>query len=128
LASLATNKTVALTMTFVRDVSSSQLLGAFSDALAANNVDATSTEVAAYLAAATAGGDLSNGDTITTIGEILSPTSEVVTYVDNGGNVTSVSGPHGFVNSIMSIWIGTPSDTDLGKAKNDMMADRKLTN
>jgi hypothetical protein len=128
LASLDANKTVALTMTFLRDVSADQVQGAFQDALAANNVDQTSTEMAAFLNAVEAGGDAKNGKVITTIGEKLDDGTEVVTYVNDQAPAVSVVGPKGFVSAIMSIWLGTPSDTDLGKAKNDMMTDRKLTN
>jgi hypothetical protein len=128
LASLAGDKTVALTMTFLRDVSADQVQGAFQDALAANNVDQTSAQMVGFLNAVEAGGDAKNGTTITTIGEKLSDGTEVVTYINDQAAPVSVVGPAGFVNAIMSIWLGTPSDDDLGNAKNDMMTDRKLTN
>ena len=128
LASLGQESAVAVSMTFVRDVSADQVQGAFQDALAANNVDQTTTQEAAFLAAVEAAGSVKSGTVVTTIGERLADGSEVVTYITGTQAPVSVAGPAGFVNDTMSIWLGTPSDTDLGNAKNDMMIDRKLTN
>jgi hypothetical protein len=128
LASLDAESTVALTMTFLRDVSVNQVQTAFQDALAANNVDQTQADIVSFLNAVEQAGDAKNGLAITIIGEKLSDGTEVVTYSGTQGGAVSMPGPAGFVSQVMSIWLGTPSDTDLGNAKNDMLIDRNLTN
>jgi hypothetical protein len=129
LASLSAESTVAINMNFVHSASTSQLQSKFQAGLAANNVDQTSTEVAAFLTAVSTCGNAQSGDSVNVIGEKLSDGSEVITYSSSEGTAVSIAGPLGFVNEIMSIWVGdTSDDNDLTNAKNAMLIDLNLTN
>lgn len=122
LGSLAGMSEVAIRLGFVRTVDAQTVQSSFQDALAANQIDLTTPQMQAVLNAVAAGGDATEGSAMTLVGERLPDGSEVLTYEDPTGKVTSVSGPAGFVKQIFSIWLGAPSDSGVETLKKALIA------
>ncbi len=109
--------TVALLMTFVRDVEAVKVQTAFADALVANHVDVNNPQVKAFLDAVKSGGDALKSKNLTVVCEKLSDGTEVVTYENNHDQSVSIAGPSGFSHAILSIWLGVPADTGVADLK-----------
>jgi|GEM_PF-365274 len=127
LASLASQSTIVMTLQFLRDVDAGQVQSSFQDALAANSVDQNQTQIVTFLDSVSKGGTAKSGKAYTIVGEKLANGVEVVTYQGTDGNAVPIHGGAGFVSQVMSIWLGTPSDHELGDTKNDILRDRGVS-
>jgi hypothetical protein len=126
LASLENSNTVAMLMSFNHDVGASDVQVNFRNALVLNKVDINKPEIKAFLAAVTKGGDIDKGQSLTMMVHKNSDASEVLTFEDNNGKVTTIKGEKGLTQSIMSIWVGVVTEDRLVTLKNDIIAGKNL--
>ncbi|MCO5142274.1 MAG: chalcone isomerase family protein [Oligoflexia bacterium] len=112
---------VAVHLTFLRNVGAEDVMNAYLDSLDANDVDTKSEEVKAFLNAVKKGGDAPEGKSMAIVGERLANGSELVTYESPTGAVTTIQGKAGFVRSILSIWLGEMTDSHLEDLKKDLV-------
>jgi hypothetical protein len=123
LSSMSKMQTVAMKMTFRRDVESARLYKGFVEGFTANKVDMKSAPIKAFLDAIQNGGGAVTEKTLTFVGETLADGSEVITY-ENSNTPTqakSIVGATGFVNQVMSLWMGIPADDGVAALKKDII-------
>lgn len=121
LNSLDVMPAVAIRLSFLRNVEADSVKGAFADALAANSVNVSEPAVAAFLNAVSAGGEASEGKSLTIVGEKLANGIEAITYENTQGASVTIQGGTGFVKSILSIWLGNPSDNGVANLKRSLI-------
>lgn len=126
LASLDTQKTVAMTLTFRRDVTANQIQDAFQEGFEANGVDTASNQVATLLDYALKSGVAKSGQVMTFVGEYLADGTTAVTFEGAHGNPMTIKGDKNFVRQVMSLWLGATTDSGLESAKKDVLRDRKI--
>jgi hypothetical protein len=115
-----------MTLTFRRDVDAEQIQGAFQDGFAANDIDATSGQIADFLDAALKSGVAKTGKTMTFVGEKLADGTTAMTFESAQGDSFTIHGDKNFIRQVMSLWLGVASDSGLEAAKKDILRDRKL--
>lgn len=121
LNSLDQVKTIALRMTFLRDVDAETVQSSYKEALIKNNVDTTETSVQAFLTAVVNGGAAEKDKSLTLLFEKHSDGTEVVRYENTKGAVVTISGGRGLHHKILSIWLGEPADGGLEQLKTDLL-------
>lgn len=117
LASLEESRTIALRMTFLRDVEAEKVQTSFKEALATNQVNTNDAAVSQFLAAVSNGGEAKSGKSLVIVTQKNADGSESVSYEDTNGKVTTVAGTKGLSAKIMSIWLGKPSDDGVANLK-----------
>lgn len=124
-SSILKQKTMALTLDFLRDVDTDKLITAFEDGLRANGINPSQdSETSAFLNAVRKGGNASEGDQFVIAGEKLQGREgsvEILTIEHPKGKPQSISGQSGFLKKIFSIWLGTPSDSKLQDLKQSLL-------
>jgi len=118
LPSLAAMETVTLRLDFVYNVSNAQLKKAYVDGFNANGVDTSSPSVAAFMNAAVAAGDVTNGQTITITMDLKTGT---IYYEDQNGKVTPIQNVDNANEGIISIWLGKTADSGLADLKKQLL-------
>jgi hypothetical protein len=73
------------------------------------------------LDAVSAGGDASQGKALTIVLQHLPSGQEAVTYEDTAGKTSTIVSGQGLVKKILSIWLGNPADSGLGKLKKTLI-------
>jgi hypothetical protein len=126
LASVDTQQTVAMTLTFRRDVTASQIQDAFQEGFEANGVDTASNQIATLLDYALKSGVAKTGQVMTFVGEYLTDGTTAVTFESTQGNAMTIKGDKNFVRQMMSLWLGVTADSGLESAKNDILRDRNI--
>lgn len=121
LKSLDDSSTVALMLSFVRDVEAEKVQTAFRDGLIANKVDFKDPAIAAFLKAVETSGDASDGKSMVILMNKNSDGTEELSYEPTNGNVTVVKGEKGLTQKIMSIWLGVPADSGLETLKDSII-------
>jgi hypothetical protein len=111
-------KAAALHLSFVYDVSASDVQTSFKAAMQANKVDTTRADIAQFLQAVVDGGNAHNGKTIVIMGEMASDT---ITYEDNNGTEHTITGSGSLVHDIFSIWLGTSADRGLSELREELL-------
>jgi hypothetical protein len=121
LASLEQSRTVAIRLNFVRGVDAPTVQSSFAEALKANSISTQEPAMAQFLAAVASGGDAISGKALTIATQKNADKTETVYYEDSNGQVTKVTGNEGFSAKIMSIWLGTPSDSGVANLKQQLI-------
>lgn len=119
LDSLSHSNTIAMQMTFLRDVDAKTVQEAFSGALKENEVKETGA-VAKFLDAVKAGGGAKDGKALVVMG-VRSPAGETVTYEDADGKVVTINGGAGFIRDVFSLWLGKPADSGVENLKKEIL-------
>lgn len=114
LDSLATQTVVSVRLDFVFNVSADKVYNAFVDALKENNVDMSTGAVADFLSYVQNGGDASKGDSMTFLMVKNADGTETLTYEDPEMAIKTVTGPAGFSQQILAMWLGNISSNDKG--------------
>lgn len=122
LSSAASSNIAAIQLTFVRDVPADKVQTSFMDALQANNVNVQAADVKEFLAAVTNSGDAKAGKNLTIVASRDSAGNESVVYEDTVGKVSTIKGSAGLSQKILSIWLGTPADNELGQTKAQILS------
>ncbi|MGB0452402.1 MAG: chalcone isomerase family protein [Bacteriovoracaceae bacterium] len=123
LASVSTMDGLAIGMTFLRNVSASKMKSAYNQAFKLNGVDRSLEHNKKFIAAATVGGNLKKGQSLWIFAyKDEANSQDVVLYHDNKGNVTTITGPHGFLKDIAAIWLGKV-ESSLKGLKKDLVHD-----
>jgi hypothetical protein len=113
--------TVALKMTFLRNVESASIAQSFQDALVNNEIDTTQPEYKTLYEALTAGTDFKKGTSFAVVIEKVSEENDVVTYQNADDQEVSITGKRGFFEGFLSIWLGnTTKDPGLDSAKKQL--------
>lgn len=121
LNSLSQSETVAMELTFLRNVEAAKVQVSFEDALIANNVNLDEADINAFLTSVKAGGDADEGQSMTIAITKNQDGSETLVYEDTNGQATVVKGSQGLTQKVMSIWLGTPADSGLETLKQQML-------
>jgi hypothetical protein len=121
LKSAAEVSSSAIRLDFLRSVDAQTVQLAFRDSLIANQVDLNDSGVKAFLNAVAAGGDAAQGKALTLVFEHLPSGKEAVTYEDNSGKTTTVTGEAGLIHNILSIWLGKTTDNGLANLKKSLI-------
>ena len=124
LASLDKVGTVALRMTFVRDVPATKMATAFQDGFNANAINSKSTELTEFLAKVGQAGDAKAGGSLTLLITRNADGTTAVAYenLKNGtSTIQTLVGTQNTMHEIMAIWLGKPSDKELGELKAEML-------
>ncbi|MGZ3650861.1 MAG: chalcone isomerase family protein [Bdellovibrionota bacterium] len=121
LASLSTQKAMAIRMTFVRDVDGEKVSNGFKEALETNKVKLDTPAVKSFLDAVKAGGEAKDQKTLVVVGEKLDGAKEQISYENAAGKLVVISGDAGFVRDIFSIWLGKIDDSGLENLKNSIL-------
>lgn len=121
LGSLKDQKAVAIQLHFLRGVDAPDVQKSFLQSLEKNKVDTKSEPTKQFLDAVNKGGKAIDGKTLTILGAKLKDGSEVIYYENSGGEVSEVKGAAGLINSIFSIWLGTPVDDEVATLKKSIL-------
>lgn len=121
LASLEQSRTISIRLNFVRGVDAPTVQSSFAEALKANGISTQEPAMAQFLAAVANGGDAISGKALTIATQKNADKTETVYYEDSKGQVTKVTGAEGFSAKIMSIWLGTPSDSGVANLKKQLI-------
>lgn len=117
LKSLKDMKTVAITLTFLRDVEAEKVMSAFLDSLDANGVDYNKEDVSAFLEAVRVGGQADNGKTLSIVLTRVDEKTSKVVYEATNGSFEEITGDAQLFDEIASIWLGKTTDGGLENAK-----------
>ncbi|MGE4130161.1 MAG: chalcone isomerase family protein [Bdellovibrionales bacterium] len=120
LDSIPSQSGVAMHLTFLRDVPADKLYEAFASSLAANGLDSSDPDIAAFNNLAQQGGAGVDGGTLTIAIYKNASGGETLAY-ENGSYTGEISGAAGLAKKIMSIWLGVPADNQLAQLKTELL-------
>ncbi|MBS1963620.1 MAG: chalcone isomerase family protein [Bdellovibrionales bacterium] len=118
---LNTQPVVALTMTFLRDVSAGRQKDAFEDSLETNGVDPHSEAVKPLFAIVEKGGEAKDTLTTTIVFEHRKDGTEWLHYENGKGELQSQSFEKGTLAKVLSIWFGKPADSGMERLQNQFL-------
>lgn len=113
---------VAMRLTFVRNVESDKIEGAFRESLRSNKIKIEDPPIKEFLAAIIAGGEIKPQETLTFLGHFNDDGSETLFYESNSNKVTEIRGPSGFLKKIFSLWFGETEDPNLIELKKALLS------
>jgi hypothetical protein len=118
---LAKAPVVAITMTFVRDVSASRQKAAFAESLKNNGVDPDSAEAKPLLDTVVKAGDAEDKHTTTIVFERRKDGSEWMYYENGHGVLQSSTVAKGMIAKIQGIWVGKPVDSGMERIQREFL-------
>lgn len=121
LNSLELSPTIAMRLHFLRNVDAEKIQTSFREALVANGVALDSPAIQTFLAAASAGGAVDNGNSLTIVTQKNPDNSETVTFENAKGEIKLIKSNTGLSKQILSIWLGTPADDGIAKLKEELV-------
>jgi hypothetical protein len=138
LDSLKGLKAVAIQMTFLRGVSSGDMVTAFTDGFNSNGISLEDPIVKQILEFTTASGDLEAGKTLTFVGELgastepatelaaSEETKEHIIIENTKGEIKTITGGAGSIRTAFALWLGTlpAKDEGLLKFKSELLLAR----
>jgi hypothetical protein len=125
LESFDQGRTLAMSLSFVHDVSANDVQKGFRDALAANDVDLNDPAIAQFLSAVKKGGDADDGKSLLVATNKLADGTEVLVYEDTKGVATTINAPAGTSKKVFSIWLGEPVDGGVRDLKTQIIGYKK---
>jgi hypothetical protein len=121
LATLSKQPVVALTMTFLRDVSAGRQKDAFEDSLQTNGIDPKSESIKPLFSIVEKAGEAKDTLTTTIVFERRKDGSEWV-YFENGKGVLQTQNfEKGMIAKVLSIWVGKPADSGMERLHNQFL-------
>lgn len=120
LHSLATMNTVAMQLTFMRNVEADKVQISFRDALVANGINLEEPAIKQLLEYVIKGGEAKEGKTLTFLINKNSDNTETLYYAANDDVVNSVTGLD-LIKKVFSMWLGEPADDGLKRLKEEML-------
>lgn len=120
LNTVASVKTAAVQLTFLRNVEAEKVQVSFRDALVANNININSEEVKQLFSYMIAGGEAKDKKNMTFLTNKNPDGSETLYFEDTNGKVGSVTGKE-LTKNIFSMWLGVPADDGLKKLKEEIL-------
>lgn len=103
----------AIRLTFLRDVDSKRIVGAFEDSLKVNNVDMNKPGIKKFLDAVSKSGESQEKSTLVIVGSKTADGTDQIIFENGRGEVTSITEATGLVADLFSIWLGKASDEGL---------------
>lgn len=125
LASVDNQKTMALRLTFLRDVEGEKIEKSFREGLEENKVSISERPVKSFLGAVKNGGEAKKNSTLVFVGEKLADGKELLSYENAKGILVTVPGTAGFMKSIFSIWFGKIDDSGLESLRDSFLGLKK---
>lgn len=110
LKSAAAQKSLAIHMTFLRDVDNGRILGSFHDCLASNDLDPDQGALKQLLELVKKSGDVKKGGTMTVY---LESKAGAVRLFLESQNLQSMNGDKAFGEQVLSMWLGKPNDSGI---------------
>jgi hypothetical protein len=123
LESLNNMNEVVIQLSFLSDIKAKKFSATLAEALEKNDYDLNSTDLKSFLDSVSQGNNAISGRTVIITGRRLADGSDLVVYSDCLSRSTSIVGPHGFTNAIMSIWLGVPVDKNMQKLKSEILGE-----
>jgi hypothetical protein len=120
-SSVDSEKSIAMRMTFLRDVGGDRISGGFKEALETNKVNMDTPSIKSFLDAVKAGGEAKDKTTLIVAGEKLPNGKEAVTFENSAGSATTVVGDAGFIRDVFSMWLGKTDDSGVENLKNQIL-------
>lgn len=120
LNSLEASNTIAMQLTFLRNVEAEKVQVSFRDALVANNVNLEEPAIAALLNNVVKGGEAKEKGTLTFVVNKNADGTETLYYETTEGVLTSVTGQQ-LSKKVFSMWVGEPADDGLKKLKEEIL-------
>jgi Chalcone isomerase-like len=120
LNALASMNTVAMQLTFMRNVEAEKVQVSFRDALTANKVNIDDPAIKQLLDYVVKGGEAKEGKTLTFLAFKNSDGTDSLSYETNDGVVSTVKGKD-LIKNVFSMWLGEPADDGLKKLKEDLL-------
>lgn len=113
LATLSKQSIVALTLTFLRDVSASRQKDAFEDSLERNGFDPKAEDFKPLFEIVEKAGEAKDALTTTIVFERRKDASEWIHYENGRHELQTKSFEKGMIAKILSIWVGKPADSGM---------------
>ncbi len=104
---------VAITLTFLRDVSAGRIKDGFEDSLETNGYDPKSDAFKPLFAAVEKAGEAKDKLTTTIVLERRKDGTEWFSYESGKGLLQSQACENGMIDKILSIWVGKPADSGM---------------
>ncbi|MFN3453835.1 MAG: chalcone isomerase family protein [Pseudobdellovibrio sp.] len=121
LKSLEQSRSVAIRMTFLRNVDAPTVASSYRDALIANSVSLNDAAISAFLSNVAKGGDALKAKSLIILLTNNADGSVTLQYEDTQGQLSTVVGPHQLQQQILSIWLGVPADSGLKTLKESLL-------
>lgn len=124
LPSIDSQTTVAMHLTFLRDVPAQNVKESFQSSLDANGVPADDPDIAAFMNLVDEVGAAETNGTLTifvTKNADQTETLALENKLASGAVVKTMTGQKGLASKLMSIWLGVPADDYLAELKDEML-------
>jgi len=124
LASIDNQSTVAMHLTFLRDVPASNIKESFQSSLDANGVPANDADIAQFMRHVDAVGAAVDKGTLTILISKNADQTESLSLENKGPRgavVKTMTGAKGLSHKLMSIWLGVPADDYLAELKTELL-------
>ncbi len=124
LASLDQQNSLAMHLTFLREVPMDKLTGAFEEGFAANQVNMADADIVEFMKLVTAGGHGEEGGTLTVFVARNADGTESLTYEvmrTRNPYVGTIKGAAGLSKKIFGLWLGVPADDFLAQLKTELL-------
>lgn len=122
LESLAASPTVAVRITFLRNVDAETIMNAFKDGFGVNNIDVNKdAPIKAFLDAVAKGGDGDEGKTLTFVLARNTDGSETLVYEDSKAKLVTIQSS-GLTKKVLSLWLGKMVDSKAQEMKNEIVS------
>jgi hypothetical protein len=118
LASLDKTPVVVARLNFLFGVTADRMVGAYQEALIANDKDALKDPaIAQFLERVAAGGNSPKGKNVVIALKKNSDQTETLYYQDSNNGFSKIDGQQGLTKKVLSIWLGTPVDSKMAETK-----------
>lgn len=114
LASLSNQKTVLITLSFLRNVTSNQMKAAFEDSFEENGIDSTKdSSLKPLFEVLGKSGNMKEEQTMAIV-FMKDPKGEESIYLDSGaGNIQHAAVDAGTIEKVLKVWFGAPADSGM---------------
>ncbi len=123
LDSLNASETVAVRVTFLRNVDAETIMNAFKDGFSVNYIDVNKDQpIKEFLSAVGKGGDGDEGKTLTFV-LVKNPDGTItLSYEDSKGKIETIAGTASFSKKILSLWLGKMIDSKAQDMQNEIVS------
>ena len=114
-------KSLAIQMHFLRSVEGEKVQKSFQEALQANGISLTDSDVQQFLEVVKNSGEAKEGHKISIVGTNLAEEKQAILFENTQGQISEIKSSPGFVEKIFSIWLGKPSDSGVANLKSAIL-------
>jgi hypothetical protein len=117
LASVKTQKSLAMQLHFLRNVDGETVQKSFQEALTANDISLNESDVKQFLEVVKNAGEVKEGRKLSIVGATLPSGQEVLIIENTQGQISEIKSNKGFIEKIFSIWLGKTTDSGIASLK-----------